>query len=133
MAKKKKKENPATEMAGTPDAEQAPKSKTRKMRKEEPQSDSLREWVKSIVIAVVLFLFLRTFIVQTFVITSGSMEETLLVGDMLVVNRLALGSRIPGTKPDTMRSRAFMKGGRLSAKSMQCGSTRSSQSPMARR
>ena len=46
---------------------------------------------------MVLFLFLRTFIVQTFVITSGSMEDTLLVGDMLVVNRLALGSRIPGT------------------------------------
>lgn len=61
-------------------------------------SDSLREWVKSIAIAVVLFLFLRTFVVQTFIITSGSMEETLLVGDMLVVNRLALGSRIPGTR-----------------------------------
>lgn len=59
--------------------------------------DLWREWAKSIVIALALFLFLRTFIVQTFVITSGSMEETLLVGDMLVVNRLALGSRIPGT------------------------------------
>jgi signal peptidase I len=35
--------------------------------------------------------------VQTFVITSGSMEETLLVGDMLLVNRAAIGSRIPGT------------------------------------
>jgi signal peptidase I len=55
------------------------------------------EWAKSIAIAVVLFLFLRTFIVQTFVITSGSMEETLLVGDMLVVNRAAIGTRIPGT------------------------------------
>lgn len=55
------------------------------------------EWTKSIVIAVALFLFLRTFLVQTFVITSGSMEETLLVGDMLLVNRAAIGSRIPGT------------------------------------
>ena len=55
------------------------------------------EWAKSIVIALALFLFLRTFLVQTFVITSGSMEETLLVGDMLVVNRAAIGSRIPGT------------------------------------
>lgn len=59
--------------------------------------DSIAEWVKSLTIALVLFLFLRTFIVQTFIITSGSMEETLLVGDMLVVNRLAIGSRIPGT------------------------------------
>jgi signal peptidase I len=55
------------------------------------------EWTKSIAIAIVLFLVLRTFLVQTFVITSGSMEETLLVGDMLLVNRLAIGSRIPGT------------------------------------
>ena len=46
---------------------------------------------------MVLFLVLRTFLVQTFVITSGSMEDTLLVGDMLLVNRAAIGSRIPGT------------------------------------
>ena len=59
--------------------------------------NSVVEWTKSIVIAVVLFLVLRTFLVQTFVITSGSMEETLLVGDMLVVNRAAIGSRVPGT------------------------------------
>lgn len=59
--------------------------------------NSVTEWTKSIVIAIALFLVLRTFLVQTFVITSGSMEETLLVGDMLVVNRAAIGSRIPGT------------------------------------
>ena len=60
-------------------------------------ANSAAEWTKSIVIALALFLFLRTFLVQTFVITSGSMEETLLVGDMLVVNRAAIGSRVPGT------------------------------------
>lgn len=59
--------------------------------------DGFTEWVKSIAIALVLFLVLRTFLVQTFVITSGSMEGTLLVGDMLVVNRAAMGSRVPGT------------------------------------
>ena len=59
--------------------------------------NSIAEWTKSIVIAVALFLFLRTFLVQTFVITSGSMEETLLVGDMLMVNRASIGSRIPAT------------------------------------
>ncbi len=59
-------------------------------------ANTAAEWGKSIVIALALFLFLRTFLVQTFVITSGSMEETLLVGDMLVVNRAAIGSRIPG-------------------------------------
>jgi signal peptidase I len=66
--------------------------------KDEERPDSLLEWIKSLALALVLFLFLRTFIVQTFIITSGSMEETLLKGDMLVVNRLALGSRIPGTQ-----------------------------------
>ncbi len=55
------------------------------------------EWTKSILIAVVLFLVMRTGLLQTFVITSGSMEDTLLVGDMLVANRAAIGSRIPFT------------------------------------
>jgi len=63
----------------------------------EERPNGATEWAKSIAIAVVLFLFLRTFIVQTFVITSGSMESTLLVGDMLVVNRAAIGTRVPGT------------------------------------
>jgi signal peptidase I len=48
-------------------------------------------------VAVVLFLLIRSFLVHTFVIISGSMEETLLVGDLLLVNRAAVGSRIPGT------------------------------------
>ena len=63
----------------------------------EERRDGAVEWAKSILIAVVLFLVLRSFLVQTFVITSGSMEETLLVGDFLMVNRAAIGSRIPLT------------------------------------
>ena len=61
------------------------------------QPNAVIEWVKSILIALLLFFFLRSFLLQTFVITSGSMEETLLVGDMLVANRAAIGSRIPFT------------------------------------
>jgi signal peptidase I len=81
-------------------AGRARSSKTRRKaaasaRAEQP--NGAFEWAKSIAIAIVLFLFLRTFIVQTFVITSGSMEQTLLVGDMLVVNRAAIGTRVPGT------------------------------------
>lgn len=59
---------------------------------------TLGEWIRSGLIAFVLYLVIRTFLVQTFVITSGSMEETLLVGDFLMVNRVALGSRVPGTR-----------------------------------
>ena len=59
--------------------------------------NALLEWTKSLVIAVVLFIFIRSFLVHTFVIISGSMEDTLLVGDLLLVNRAALGSPVPGT------------------------------------
>jgi signal peptidase I len=55
------------------------------------------DWAKTLVFAVVIFLVFRTFLLATFVITSGSMENTLLVGDFLLVNRTSLGSPIPGT------------------------------------
>ncbi len=94
MAKKDRaKDETAGEVEAEPGAEP---TKTRSRKAEKPEG-TVTEWAKSIVIALVLFLFLRTFLVQTFVITSGSMEETLLVGDMLVVNRAAIGSRIPAT------------------------------------
>lgn len=68
-----------------------------KVKDKPKQKNATVEWTKSVLMAVALFLFIRTFLMQTYVITSGSMENTLLVGDMLVVNRLAIGSRIPGT------------------------------------
>ncbi|MFW6331615.1 MAG: signal peptidase I, partial [Gemmatimonadota bacterium] len=55
------------------------------------------DWAKSIAGAVVLFLILRTFLVQTFVITSSSMEETLLVGDFLILSKAAYGPVVPFT------------------------------------
>ena len=60
-------------------------------------ASSLWEGLKSLLLALALFLFLRSFVIQNFVITSGSMERTLLVGDFLMVNRVGLGSRIPFT------------------------------------
>jgi len=56
----------------------------------------LVEWTKSLLVAAVLFVVIRTFILQTFVITSGSMEGALLVGDFLIANRAAVGVRLPG-------------------------------------
>jgi signal peptidase I len=66
--------------------------------REEGNGGGALEWAKSILVAAVLFLVLRTFLVQTFVITSGSMEDTLLVGDFLLVNRAAIGSTVPFTR-----------------------------------
>lgn len=63
----------------------------------EPRAHAAVEWVKSLLMAALLFVVLRSFLVQTFVITSGSMEDTLLVGDMLMVNRAAIGSPVPFT------------------------------------
>lgn len=55
------------------------------------------EWTKSLGMGFLLFLVLRTFVIQTFTITSGSMEGTLLVGDFLVLSKSAYGATIPGT------------------------------------
>ncbi|MGH7541543.1 MAG: signal peptidase I [Gemmatimonadota bacterium] len=57
----------------------------------------LIDWAKTLLFAFAIFLLLRTFVLASFVITSGSMEETLLVGDFLLVNKVALGSPVPGT------------------------------------
>lgn len=56
------------------------------------------EWLKSLIVIVGLFLLIRTLLVQTFVITSGSMENTLLVGDFLMISKAAYGAVIPGTE-----------------------------------
>ncbi|HYO46162.1 MAG TPA: signal peptidase I, partial [Gemmatimonadota bacterium] len=55
------------------------------------------EWTKSIAVAFVLFLVIRTFLVQAFKIPTGSMEDTLLIGDFLLVNKAVYGAQIPGT------------------------------------
>jgi signal peptidase I len=57
----------------------------------------IKEYLEPIVIAVLIALFIRAFIVQAFKIPSSSMEPTLLVGDHLLVNKFIYGIRIPYT------------------------------------
>ena len=54
-------------------------------------------WMRSLGMALVLFLIIRTFLVEAFQIPSGSMERTLLAGDFLFVNKAVYGAQIPGT------------------------------------
>jgi signal peptidase I len=58
-------------------------------------SQSAKEWIKSIAIALVIWFFLRALLVEAFRIPSGSMENTLLVGDFLFVNKALYGAEIP--------------------------------------
>src|SRR5216684_5304057 len=55
------------------------------------KKSTVREYFESIVIAVILALFVRTFVVQAFKIPTGSMEENLLIGDHLLVNKFVFG------------------------------------------
>ena len=55
------------------------------------------QYAESIGIALLLALFVRSFVVEAFTIPSGSMEPTLLVGDYLLANRLSYVVKIPFT------------------------------------
>lgn len=60
-------------------------------------AQSAIEWIRSLLVAVVLFLLIRTFLVQTFTITSESMVPTLLVSDWLMISKVTYGPQIPFT------------------------------------
>ena len=60
------------------------------------KKSTVREYLESIVIAVILALFIRTFVVQAFKIPTGSMEENLLIGDHLLVNKFVFAATNSG-------------------------------------
>ena len=57
----------------------------------------VKDYLEPIILAVLIALFIRAFVVQAFKIPSSSMEPTLLVGDYLLVNKFIYGIRIPYT------------------------------------
>ncbi len=70
-----------------------------------PASQSAKEWIKSIAIALVIWFFVRSLLVEAFRIPSGSMENTLQIGDFLFVNKALYGAEIPliGTRLPAIR------------------------------
>jgi len=61
----------------------------------EAHGSELREWTEAIVIAFILAIILRTFLIQAYKIPSGSMEPTLAIGDHIMVNKIRYGLRMP--------------------------------------
>jgi signal peptidase I len=61
------------------------------------RKSKLREYVEAIIIAVFLALLIRAFVIQAFKIPSGSMLETLQIGDHILVNKFVYGLRFPFT------------------------------------
>jgi signal peptidase I len=70
----------------------------------------VREYAESIIIAIILALLIRTFVVQAFKIPSGSMEDTLLIGDHLLVNKFIYGMAIPFTDKRILKIRDPRRG-----------------------
>lgn len=69
---------------------------------EKRKKSSLRENIEAVVIAIIIALFIRTFLVQAFKIPSGSMLETLQIGDQILVNKFIYGVKIPFTSGKTL-------------------------------
>jgi signal peptidase I len=67
------------------------------MARSSRQKSQVQEYVEALVVAGVLTLFLREFVIQAFRIPSESMCDTLLVGDFLFVNKLEYGPKVPFT------------------------------------
>lgn len=66
-----------------------------------PQKSVVREYAEALIIALVLALLIRTFIIQAFKIPTGSMEPTLLVGDHLLVSKFSYSIHVPNEVPFT--------------------------------
>jgi signal peptidase I len=70
----------------------------------------VREYFESLVVAVILALFVRTWVFQAFKIPTGSMEPNLLVGDHLIVNKLIFAPTVTGAERAILPDRSIRRG-----------------------
>src|ERR1051325_1399679 len=102
-------DSPASRMISTITTEQRVEA-LRELNRGRTGFDFLSEWTKIFLVSVVLFLVIRTFFVEAFKIPSGSMENTLQVGDFLLVNKLVYGAEVPFTHKRLPRIRDPRRG-----------------------
>ena len=69
-----------------------------------------REYFESLVIAVILALFVRTWVFQAFQIPTGSMEPNLLIGDHLIVNKMIFAPTVTGVERAVLPDRDIRRG-----------------------
>ncbi|KIO77146.1 signal peptidase [Pedobacter lusitanus] len=70
--------------------------KKKKLKPGEKKSKA-REWTDAVIFAVIAATIIRVFFIEAYVIPSGSMEKSLLIGDYLFVSKVNYGARIPMT------------------------------------
>jgi signal peptidase I len=74
------------------------------------EKSKIREYAESIFWALILALIIRTCVVQAFKIPSGSMEDTLAIGDHLLVNKFIYGIKLPFSEKRLLRLRDPQRG-----------------------
>jgi signal peptidase I len=70
-----------------PDVHAGPLTSTSAAAPGRPRRSLARDYLEAVLVSVVLALFVRTFLVQAYVVPTGSMEDNILVGDHLIVNK----------------------------------------------
>ncbi len=65
------------------------------LKNQSEKKSHLRENIEALLVAILLALLIRTFVIQAFKIPSGSMEETLQIGDHILVNKFIYGVKVP--------------------------------------
>src|SRR5688572_29079736 len=86
------------------------KAKPQATEPESYRKSTAREWFESMCVAVILALFVRTFVFQAFKIPTGSMENNLLVGDHLLVNKMVFAPAATGLERALLPDRPIARG-----------------------